>query len=441
MNAARPLPARRRGACPALSAPMQTGDGLLVRLVPDSAALSPAALAGLAGAARACGNGILEVTARGSLQLRGLSEGSMGALHAAVDALGITAREGLALSLSPLSGLDVTERMDGRALADAVRAGVAAEGLGSRLGPKVSVVIDGGGRISLDALKADVRLAARPDGAWDVALAGDAARATPDGLASPEAAAERVLAYLRRLAGQGPLARMADLIAPRAPGAPMSGPARPVPVPGEAIALSDGTFALPLALPFGAAESAAMAGLADAAARHGVRDLRPAPPRLLLATGLMPGTLAAFRHAVESLGFILDAGDPRLAVAACPGAPLCASGLVPARELAPQVAAALAPLLDGSVTVHLSGCAKGCAHPAPAALTLVGVEGALGEGGMDSPVALVRHGMASSLPEQLIPLSRLPAALARMARGMRPGERGADLLSRLDPGALLEPND
>ncbi len=31
----------RRGACPALSAPMQTGDGLLVRLNPVAGGLSP----------------------------------------------------------------------------------------------------------------------------------------------------------------------------------------------------------------------------------------------------------------------------------------------------------------------------------------------------------------------------------------------------------------
>ncbi len=66
------LAPRRRGACPALSAPMQTGDGLLVRLMPEGA-LSPAMLAGLAAAAAEFGNGIVEVTARGSLQLRGLA--------------------------------------------------------------------------------------------------------------------------------------------------------------------------------------------------------------------------------------------------------------------------------------------------------------------------------------------------------------------------------
>ena len=31
----------RRGACPSLSAPMVTGDGLLVRLIPRDGALQP----------------------------------------------------------------------------------------------------------------------------------------------------------------------------------------------------------------------------------------------------------------------------------------------------------------------------------------------------------------------------------------------------------------
>ena len=49
----------RRGACPALSAPMQTGDGLLVRLNPVAGGLSPAQLAGLCDAAGMFGNGVI----------------------------------------------------------------------------------------------------------------------------------------------------------------------------------------------------------------------------------------------------------------------------------------------------------------------------------------------------------------------------------------------
>lgn len=433
----RPIPARRRGACPALSAPMRTGDGLLVRLVPESGALQPLVVAGLAHAARRFGNGILEVTARGSLQLRGLSEATVAPLNDAVRALDIAAREGLAIALSPLSGLDAAERMDGRGLADAIRDGVAKAGIGERLGPKVSVVIDGGGTICLDELKADIRLAARTNGAWDIALAGDAGSAVADGATAPQEAAARVLLHLARIARHGTAARMADLLPPASSSLHARATARSGPTPGRAIPLHDGTMAVPLALPFGAADSEDMAALAEAALAHGVRDLRPAPPRLLLATGLAPASLAPFLRSVDTLGFILEPADPRLSVAACPGAPLCASGLIPARALAPQVTQALAPLLDGSLTVHLSGCAKGCAHPAPAALTLVGAE----TGGMDSAVALVRHGLAGSAPEHVVPLPHLTALLARIAGSRRPEERGIDILDRLPAAALAEPDN
>ena len=61
----------RRGACPGLSAPMPTGDGLLVRLMPTDSVVVADLLA-LCAAARRDGNGTIEITARGSLQVRGL---------------------------------------------------------------------------------------------------------------------------------------------------------------------------------------------------------------------------------------------------------------------------------------------------------------------------------------------------------------------------------
>ena len=56
-----------RGACPCLAEPMETGDGLLARIVPTG--LIPIdAFAALCAAARTHGNGQMEITARGSLQ-------------------------------------------------------------------------------------------------------------------------------------------------------------------------------------------------------------------------------------------------------------------------------------------------------------------------------------------------------------------------------------
>ena len=65
----------RRGACPGLSVPMPTGDGLLVRLLPIGT-IPLDAFTALCAAARSHGNGVIEITARGSIQVRGLTAAS-----------------------------------------------------------------------------------------------------------------------------------------------------------------------------------------------------------------------------------------------------------------------------------------------------------------------------------------------------------------------------
>ncbi|MCT7377667.1 nitrite/sulfite reductase [Chelativorans salis] len=150
----------RRGVCPSLSAPMQTGDGLLVRLNPVEGHLSGRQLAGVARAAEKFGNGILEITARGSLQVRGLTAESAAALGAEVDALGIGVRWGLPIDSSPLAGLDAEEVADPRGLAREIWERCEELGLTSRLGPKVSVTVDGGGVLGLGGVLADVKLEA-----------------------------------------------------------------------------------------------------------------------------------------------------------------------------------------------------------------------------------------------------------------------------------------
>ncbi|KMO25639.1 hypothetical protein QR79_06645, partial [Methylobacterium indicum] len=71
-------PAPRRGWCPGLARPMPTGDGLLVRLHPVSGRLSARQVRAAARAAREGGNGLLDVTARGNLQIRGVTVESHG---------------------------------------------------------------------------------------------------------------------------------------------------------------------------------------------------------------------------------------------------------------------------------------------------------------------------------------------------------------------------
>ena len=171
---------QRRGACPALSAPMQTGDGLLVRLNPVATGLPTAALIGLCESAARHGNGIMEITQRGSIQIRGLTPESALLLAEGVNGLGISVRTGVPVETSPLAGIDPDEIADPRPLAEAIRTAIENAGLSRRLGPKVSVVVDGGGRIGMGALLADIRLTAvrrEQETYWQLAIGGTAATA------------------------------------------------------------------------------------------------------------------------------------------------------------------------------------------------------------------------------------------------------------------------
>src|SRR4029079_5559097 len=77
----------RRGACPGLSQPMPTGGRLLLRLAASGATIGPEAFVALCTAARDCGNGVIEVTSRGNIQLRGLTDRSSERLAPTVPAL------------------------------------------------------------------------------------------------------------------------------------------------------------------------------------------------------------------------------------------------------------------------------------------------------------------------------------------------------------------
>ena len=86
---------------------------------------------------------------------------------------------------------------------------------------------------------------------------------------------------------------------------------------------------------------------------------------------------------------------------------MCASACIATRAMAPRIAASAAPHLAGDVTIHISGCAKGCAHPAATALTVVGTS--IG-------CALVANGSAADAPFAAMPVNELPAAIERYLR-------------------------
>jgi precorrin-3B synthase len=436
----------RRGACPALSAPMQTGDGLLVRLNPVAGGISPNALIGLCESALRHGNGIMEVTARGSLQIRGLTLESAPLLAAEIDALGIAVRTGVPVETGPLAGLDPDEIADPRPLAERIRAGIEAAGLGIRLGPKVSVVVDGGGRLTMDTVLADVRLVAeRRDEAgiaWRLSVAGDGRTASPLALLHEPAAVDATLAILDAIAALGREGRARDMepeyLASLALASEDSRSTLSPSVEHEhlqvlssmplgTVPLTENQYALSIALPFGSMPAEQLIALANAAASLGASEIRFAPRRTLLVLGLSEPACAELRSATASLGFVTDPADPRTKIAACPGAPACASGHIAARKIAEEIAKEAGDIFDPTFSLHVSGCAKGCAHPAEATLTLVGGEKGAG---------LVVSGTAKGLPAACTPGYEATRGFGRVAALLRnqrqPGETTGSCLARLD---------
>jgi precorrin-3B synthase len=402
-----------RGACPSIAAPMQTGDGLLVRLILHEP-IDIGKLCTLCTAAEEHGNGIIEITQRGSLQIRGLHAASVSNFARIVASLEIVADKGPPLITSPLLGLDPDEPFDCTPLVSSVRNALQRERPNlQRLSPKVSVLIDGGGQLHLDAVSADIRLVATSNSLFQLSLAGNARNSAHMGYVSTDQAIATVEELLRRIGNRGSTARAKDLVhdqqiaeVRRSFGDSLiGGPTPNARRPAETVGvyrLTTGNVARGFALPFGHTTASALRRFARAAAVNGVSCIRPAPGRSLLAIGSSHAAVEKLCKAAAAEDFVVDANDSRRHVVACAGSPACASGELPTRQLAPEVARATRSWAGTSNIVHLSGCSKGCAHPGPAALTLAG------------PNRLILNGRANDPPQATISSAGLIADIERL---------------------------
>ena len=365
-----------RGACPSLSAPMPTGDGLLVRMTPRGGVLTVAQLAGIAEAAGKFGNGAIEITARGSLQVRGLSDRTVDGFGRAIEALGIEAEGAPEIRIGALAGRDANETADPRPLAADLRSVIEAHGLAVRLAPKVSVVVDGGGALSLASVAADIRLEATDAGTWRVCVGRGGTDSVAIGRGDADKAVAASVALLDLLAQAGKQARARDLtggawssvaatLAPASAAIP-SAPASPVGI----FMLSDGSVARGFALPFGQIDAKALQSFA--ASLDPKFELRLAPMRGLLVLGLLHDESDEVGAIADAHGLVVDAGDLRRKIAACAGAPACASAHLPTKSIAQSVVALHPDLLAALPALHISGCGKQCARPAGPSLSLIG---------------------------------------------------------------------
>jgi precorrin-3B synthase len=348
-----------QGWCPGALRPMMSGDGLVVRVRPRGGRLTTAQAVAIAELSTRHGNGQLDLSNRANLQIRGVTQGSYPALIKGLREIGcldetaeIEARRNI--MVSPFW----TETDDTLAIYTALAAELAAENA-PQLPGKFGFSIDLSADNQLASAPADIRIEAaeggilvRGEGFATGALASDAKAAATLAIA---------LAHWFTQTGhiQNGRGRMATVFADltsedrhnRLPAAFQTHPARSAnPWPPQIGSCAKGMF---IGFAFGQMQAQTLADLAK------FGDLRLTPWRMVLVEKLAtPPDLA---------GLITSPDDPLTRVVACTGAPGCPQALAPTRALA----TALAPYVPTGKTLHVSGCSKGCAHPASANYTLV----------------------------------------------------------------------
>ena len=392
-----------RGGCPSLLAPMLSGDGLLVRVKPRAATLTADQAACVAAGAGRYGNGIVELTNRGHLQLRGLAAAGVENFAGEMARIGLAAAEPGAEAVrnvlaDPLGPDDPRAGFDSHRLAHRLSAMLEDDPALHALPHKFGLLVDAGTALPLASWRADIMLRAAGTGIAISLDGGDRALRLPADAAedAAEDAVRRLLAaFLAWMAERNsPTRRMRAMVAARgadavfdAAGLPSEAeaPCGPPPSrPTAGFAPQAGVFQA--GAPFGAIEAAALSALAGIARRFADGTIRFAPWKAAVLCGVSPERADAIRDAAAEAGFVVEPDDPRQRIVACAGRPRCASAHADTRADA-ALLAAMGAVPAG--LLHLSGCAKGCAHPGPAPVTLTAGETGYG---------LVRGGRAGDAP-------------------------------------------
>ncbi|MGW6033886.1 precorrin-3B synthase [Gordonia terrae] len=362
--------------CPGVFDTHPAADGALARVRLPGGRIRPDQLEVLARAAADHADGHLELTVRGNLQLRGITD--VEAVADAVVAAGLapssTHDKVRNIELSPLTGR-IGGIADARPLAaaldDALRADPAAASLSGRF---LFGIDDGRGDIAArrpDAcavIRADTPLAA------DINIGGVAVGSAT----GPESIVSALIAVAAGLGEVSPGAwrvrdldtdarrRLTDLVASGLDPVIDNDPDTTPSAPGEPIVgwfdQDDGTVLLGAVVELGRLPARLAEFIAAVQA-----PIVFTPDREILLCDLGEGVAETVVRVLAPMGLIFDAASPWASVSCCVGAPGCASAHAPVRDDLMARVQAGDPVDERE---HWVGCARGCGSPAESHLSV-----------------------------------------------------------------------
>ncbi|WP_055399428.1 MULTISPECIES: precorrin-3B synthase [unclassified Mycobacterium] len=344
---------RDTDACPGALQVHRAADGALARIRLPGGALTAAQLAALSRVASQYGSSTLELTARGNVQVRGISD--VAAAAEAVAEAGLLPSETHErvrnIVASPLSGR-AGGTADVRPWVAELDAAIRAEPSLVELGGRFWFSLDDG-RGDVSGQRADVGVHAFPDG-WALLLAG---RDTGVRLAGGEVVETLVVIATRFATTRGTAWRVKELddIEGLLPGVELGDNYFP-PVtrpPVGWINQNDGRVALGAAVPLGVLSARVAEYLAVIEA-----PLVITPWRSVLVCDLDEAVADVALRVLAPLGLVFDENSPWLNLSACTGSPGCAHSRADVRA---DAAGALDA--DSGVHRHFVGCERACGSP------------------------------------------------------------------------------
>jgi precorrin-3B synthase len=356
-------PRRRTSAdrCPGSMSLYEAADGWLARVRVPGGRIGTKQLKALVPAC-ALGNGLVEITSRANLQLRGLPAGADRELAASLHGAGLlpsrTHDRVRNILASPLAGRHPRARANTDALVAELDRRLCAEPELAELSGRFLFAVDDGSGLALTH-PADVALVARDEQTYVLGVGG---RAGPERVPAGQAAAiavgvaSRFLATRRRV-GSGAW-RIAELhgrssIPERPSGHGMS--------PGRLVQ-RDGRVAVTALAPLGQLDVRCLKRLAALTA-----EVRLGSGRTVTVLDLDGNEATHIEREFRALGLVLDSASGWAGLSACAGLGRCTGARLDVRAAAVSRAQARAP---GALPEHWAACERCCGEPGGTAVVI-----------------------------------------------------------------------
>ncbi|GAA1550978.1 precorrin-3B synthase [Actinomadura kijaniata] len=348
-------------SCPGLLRIHRAADGGLARVRLPGGRVDRRGFAALADAAVELGNGGLELTSRGNVQVRGLAAGAERELSGRLRDAGLlpsfTHERVRNIVASALSGRDGRGLADVRPLVAELDAGLCADPGLAELPGRVLFALDDG-RGDVVALRPDVGLYAVAEDVFALVVGGRDSGVRVGAGDAAAAVLEVAREFLRVREGEWRVNELDDPLRLVPGGAGAAAPPRtPAPPPLGVVAQRDGRSALSGLVPLGRLESAQLDAL------RAVDELIVTPWRTVVVPDLTDVS--------HSYGLVAADDSRWVGLTSCAGRPGCARSLTDVRA---DAAAARAACGSG-LPVHWTGCDRGCGRPAGRHVAVVATPG------------------------------------------------------------------